>query len=149
LMKMSLKNLKTPFTVTDVIIEKDKKIILLRRNIEPYRGKLTFPAGFVEYGETVEHAAVRETIEETGLKVKLKEILGVYSNPKRDPRLHSSTVVFIADVVSGKLKKSFEGEPDWYPLNKINFSDMGFDHGKILKDYIKWRESKGTFWTSK
>lgn len=140
---------KSPFLATDIIIEKGENIVLIHRAIEPYKNKLVFPAGFVEYGETVEHAAVREAKEETGLKVKLKDILGVYSDPKRDPRLHSTTVVFIAEVVSGELKKSFEGKPYWHTLNKINFNNLGFDHSKILKDYIKWKKSRGTFWSSK
>lgn len=142
-------NVKTPILVADVIIEKDGKIVLIKREINPFKGKLVFPAGHVEVGETVEQAAVRETKEETGLKVKLKEILGVYSDPKRDPRYHDVSVVFIAGIVGGKLKGSFEGNPKWYPLNKINFNDMGFDHSKILKDYIKWKKSKGTFWSAK
>jgi len=135
---------KTPVSAVDMIIEKASKIVLLHRGTEPYKDTLVLPGGLVEIGETVEHAAVRESMEETGLK-----ILGVYSNPKRDPRFHSVSTVFTAEVVDGKLNGSYEGRPKWYSLEEINFSDMGFDHAKILKDYIKWKKSGGTFWTSK
>lgn len=140
---------KTPVLAVDMIIEKDNEVVLLQRETKPYKDMLTIPGGLVEYGETVEHAAVREAKEETGLKVRLKEIIGVYSNPKRDPRFCSASIVFVAEIISGKLKGSYEGKPDWYSLNKIDFSDMGFDHEKILKDYIKWKKSKGTFWSTK
>lgn len=141
--------IKTPLLSVSITIEKDEKILLIVREIEPYKNKLILPGGFVEYGETVEQAAVRESEEETGLKVKLKEILGVYSDPKRDPRFCSGDVSFVAEVVGGKLKGSFEGKPKWYSLKEIDFDKMGFDHGKILKDFIKWKKSKVTFWTSR
>lgn len=79
---------KNPIPTVDVIIEKGDKIVLVERSIEPFRGKLALVGGHVEYGETVENAAVRETREETGLNIELTDILGVYSNPKRDPRGH-------------------------------------------------------------
>lgn len=141
--------MKTPVVAVDMIIEKDDKIVLLLRDKEPFRGMIVVPGGKVEYGETVEEAAIRESKEETGLKVKLKDILGVYSDPKRDPRWHSVSVAFVEEIVSGKLKGSYEGEPKWYSMDEIDFDKMGFDHGKILKDYMKWKKSKGTFWSSK
>lgn len=141
--------MKTPVVAVDMIIEKDDKIVLLVRDKEPFRGSIVVPGGKVEYGETVEEAAIRETREETGLKVKLKDILGVYSDPKRDPRWHSVSVAFVEEAVGGKLKGSYEGEPKWYSIDEIDFDNMGFDHGKILKDYMKWKNSKGTFWSSK
>jgi ADP-ribose pyrophosphatase YjhB (NUDIX family) len=144
-----LMEVKTPFLATDIIIQKDERILLILREIEPHKNKLTFPGGFVEYGETIEQAAVREAKEETSLKIRLKEILGVYSDPRREPRFHAVTVVFIAEIIGGKLKGSFEGKPRWYSLKEINFSDLGFDHSKILKDYIKWKKSGRTFWSSK
>ena len=143
------KPVKHPMIAVDNIIVKGNKILLLRRNIYPFKGKLVYPAGMVEYGERIEEAAIRETKEETGLKIKLKEILGVYSDPERDPRFHTATVVFIAEPTGGKLKSSFEGDADWCDINKINFTDLGFDHAKILKDYIKWKKKKGTFWSTR
>lgn len=142
-------NKKYSVPVVDTIIKKDNRIILIKRKNYPFKNKLVIPGGKVIYNETVEHAAIREAKEETGLKVRLKEILGIYSNPKRDPRWHSISTVFIAEPITDKLKEGFEGKPRWYPLDKIDFKNLGFDHAKILKDYIKWKKSGGTFWSSK
>lgn len=140
---------KVPKIAVDILIIKDGKIVLLSRDIEPFRGLFDFPGGMVEYGETVEKAGVREAEEETGLKVKLKDILGVYSSPTRDPRFHTIAVAFIAEPVGGKLKGSYEGKVDWYDIEKIKSEPMGFDHSKILNDYLKWTKNKGTYWTAK
>lgn len=149
MVKMWWKELKSPKVAVDPLIVKGNKIILSRRAIEPFKGKLEFPGGMVEYGETVEHAVVREAEEETGLKVKVKEILGVYSEKSRDPRYHFMTVAFIVEPTGGKLKGSFEGEPQWFDIEKIKFSELGFDHPKIFKDYLKWRKKKRTYWSTK
>jgi ADP-ribose pyrophosphatase YjhB (NUDIX family) len=146
---MGLENIRTVVLTANTIIEKDNKVLLILREIDPYKNRLTLPGGHVEVDELVEDAAIRETKEETGFNVKLKEISGVYSDLKRDPRYHSACVVFVAEIVSGKLRRSFEGDLKWYSLKEIDFDKMGFDHGKMLKDYIKWKKSKGTFWTSR
>ena len=140
---------ETPRIAVDPLIVKGNKIVLIRRKIEPFKGMLDFPGGMLEYGETVEHAVVREAKEETGLKVKVKDILGVYSSPERDPRMHILTIPFVVKPISKKLKGSYEGEPEWYDINKINFKDLGFDHAKILRDYLEWRKRKGTYWSTK
>lgn len=139
----------SPKVSVDILIVKNDRIILLTRKIDPFKGKLILPGGMVEYGETVESAAVRETEEETGLNVKVKGILGVYSDPKRDPRFHSITTAFITEPIGGRLKSSFEGMAQWYDIDNIRLSEMGFDHAKILSDYIKWRNNKGTYWSTK
>ena len=143
------KPFKSPKVAVDPLIVKGNKIILLRRAIDPFKGMLDFPGGMVEYGETVEHAVVREAEEETGLKVKIKELLGVYSEKSRDPRYHFITVAFIVETIGGKLRGSFEGDPQWFDINKIKFNELGFDHAKILKDYVKWKKKKGTYWSTK
>lgn len=140
---------KSPKPAVDVIIEKNNKIILIDRVIEPFKGKLDLVGGHVEYGETVEDAAVREAKEETGLTIKLKDILGVYSDKNRDPRTHTVTTVFVAEPINEKLEGSFEGKPHWSEIDKIDFNKLGFDHAKVLKDYIKWRKKKGTYWSTK
>lgn len=141
---------KNPAPTVDVIIEKAGKIVLVKRKNEPFKGMLALPGGFVEYGETVEQAAMRETLEETGLKVELKEILGVYSDPKRDPTKHTLAAVFIAKEVGGKLEADDDAEEvEWFDLNEIDFDILAFDHGKMIKDYIKWKKSGGTFWTKR
>ena len=79
----------------------------------------------------------------------MKDILGVYSSPKRDPRFHILTIAFISEPVGGRLKSSFEGKAEWHEIEKIKFSELGFDHGKILRDYLKWKKKKGTYWSTK
>ncbi len=142
---------KCPKSVVDVIIEKYNCIVLIERGNEPYKGKLAIPGGFVEYGETVENAAVREAKEETSLDVRLKYILGVYSDPKRDPRGHALSVVFIADPVGGKLQaKSDAAKTEWYHIGKVEIGNLAFDHAKMIADYKSWQKNRrGTFWSSR
>jgi ADP-ribose pyrophosphatase YjhB (NUDIX family) len=140
---------RLPTLFVDNIIEKNGKLLLLNREIYPFQGKLDYPAGMVEYGETVEKAAAREALEETGFKVKPQYILGVYSTLERDPRFHAATVVFISKIVGGKLKSSFEGKVSWYDIKKIKPRDFGFDHGTIFKNYLRWKKRKGTYWSTK
>ncbi len=140
---------KSPKIAVDPLIIKGDKIILSKRAVTPFKGMLEFPGGMVEYGETVEHAVIRETEEETGLKIKVKDILGVYSEKSRDPRFHTVAVAFIVEPIGGKLRGSFEGEPAWYDIDKIKSKKLGFGHTKILKDYIKWKRKKGTYWSTK
>lgn len=133
----------------DIIIENKNKIVLIERKNEPFKGKWQTPGGFVEDEETVEEAAIREAKEETGLKIKLKDILGVYSDPKRDPRGRVVSVVFVASA-KGKLKAcSDASKAEWIGINKINFKNLAFDHSKILRDYLKWKKKKGTYWSGK
>ena len=140
---------KSPKVAVDPLIVKGNKIVLLKRGKEPFKGMLEFPGGFVEHGETVEHAVIREVKEETGLDVRVKEILGVYSDKSRDPRFHTVTIAFIVKPIRGKLRGSVEGEPAWHDIKKIKSKKLGFDHTKILKDYLKWKKMKGTYWSTK
>ncbi len=140
---------KSPKIAVDPLIIRENKIVLINRKIKPFKGLLDFPGGMVEYGETVEQAVMREAKEETGLEIKVKDILGVYSSLRRDPRFHCITIAFIANPIGGKLKGSFEGEPAWYDIRKIKSNELGFDHGIILKDYLKWKKKKGTYWSTK
>ncbi len=140
---------QSPKVFIDVIVEKGDSIVLVSRAIEPFKGKLVVIGGFVEYDETVENAAVREVKEETGLDISLTDILGVYSDKNRDTRFHTISVAFIAKPVGGKLRESFEGSPEWVKTSKIAFRNLGFDHGKIVSDYIRWKKRKGTYWSTR
>jgi len=122
---------KNPIPVVDAIIEKDGKIVLIKRKIKPFKGKLAIPGGHVEYGEIVEDAAKREAKEETALNIRLIDILGVYSDPKRDPRGHYITTVFVAKSISGKLKAASDAKEVsfYYPMN-LKKKDLAFDHLK-------------------
>lgn len=135
---------------TDIICEKGGKIILIRRaeDSTAYPGKLALPGGFVDEGERVEDTAKRELKEETGVECELKEILGVYSDPKRDPRGHTISTAFIAEWKKGEPKGMDDAkEAGWHELDEINTEEMAFDHGKILQDYLKWKKEKGTYWS--
>jgi 8-oxo-dGTP diphosphatase len=139
------------FTAVDAIIEKNGKVLLVKRNFPPFRGKYAIPGGIVEYGETVEAAVVREVREETGLEVEVQEILGVYSDPKRDPTRRLIAVAFIVKIIGGRLKqKSLEiQDVRWFNLKEISRKKLAFDHAKILRDYMKWKKAGGTYWSSK
>lgn len=121
-----------PVTVDGLII-KEGKILLVKRDHEPYRGFWAIPGGFVELGETCEEAVLREVKEETGLQTKIKKLLGVYSTPGRDPR-QTITVAYLLEVRGGKVKKSDEAtEIGWFVLN--NLPPLAFDHREIVADY--------------
>ncbi len=140
---------RNPYLTVDIIIDSGKEIVLVRRK-EPVPDLLAVPGGFVEWGEAVEECAVREAKEETGLDVRLKEILGVYSEPSRDPRAHIVTVVFVAEPAGGKLTVSEEhSDVGWHKLDDMDFKNFHGDHAKILKDYIRWKKQKGTYWSAK
>ncbi|MDI6882414.1 MAG: NUDIX hydrolase [Methanothermobacter sp.] len=124
-----------------VILCSDDSIILIKRKKNPYRGFWALPGGFVEYGERVEEAALREAWEETGLKVELDHLLGVYSDPDRDPRGHVISICFIAHKIGGKLKADTDASEvskfKWEELKKIK---LAFDHATILEDAYKFRK---------
>jgi len=134
----------------DIIIEKGNKIVLVKRGRKPFKRKLALPGGHVDHNELVENAALREAKEETNLKVKLIDILGVYSDPNRDPRGHYIPTVFVAKIISGKLKAGSDAKiPDFYNPKKLNKKDMAFDHFKMIKDYLKYKKQKRTYWSTR
>jgi len=118
---------------TDVIIRYKGGVVLVRRKNRPFRGKWALPGGFVRYGEKVELAAMREAREETGLRVKLRDLLGVYSDPKRDPRGHVVSVCFLAQRVGGKMKAASDAD-EVKIFKRIPWEELAFDHVNILKD---------------
>ncbi len=138
---------KNPEPTADVIIETEDEagepaVYLIRRKNFPPGWAL--PGGFVDYGETVEHAAVREAKEETGLEVELLYLLGVYSDPNRDPRGHRISCVFVAKAVGGTAKAADDAaDIRKFPLSALPPDhDIAFDHAKILRDYIKRRSAE-------
>lgn len=123
-----------PKLAVDIIIEFEGKIVLIRRKNPPYGWAL--PGGFVEYGETVETAAVRETKEETGLRLLNLKQFFVYSEPERDPRWHTISIVFKAKGI-GKPKAADDAcDIKLFTLDKLP-NEVVFDHLKILEDYKK------------
>ncbi len=125
--------MKKPILAVDVVIRFKGGVVLIKRKNEPYRGKWALPGGFVRYGERVEFAVVREAREETGLKVKLHRLVGVYSNPERDPRGHVVSVCFSARQVGGKLKAASDAD-EVKIFKRIPWRELAFDHAQILND---------------
>jgi len=141
---------KNPTLTVDTIIEKDNKIVLITRKNEPFKGKLAIPGGFVNKGELIEDRAIIEAKEETSLDVELKEILGVYSIPDRDPRGHLVTIVFVAEPKTGKVKGGDDAaSAAWFKIDDKILNELSFDHKKIITDYLKWKKEKKTYWSTK
>jgi len=141
-MKHEMKHeIKTPLLAADAVILFQKGIVLIRRNNPPYQGCFALPGGFVEIGETVEDAAVREAREETGLAIDLLGLVGIYSDPGRDPRGHVVSAAFLSrgkgELVSGSDARSAEV----VPLD--NLPRLAFDHDKIVRDALLLAERLG------
>jgi len=128
---------KNPLLTVDCIIEKDNQVLLISRKNYPYGYSL--PGGFVEYGESVEQAVIRETKEETGLDIVEPKLFGVYSDPKRDPRNHTVSVVFYAKANGKPVAQDDALSLDFFDLDHLP-EPIVFDHLKILKDYNEFRK---------
>ncbi len=123
----------TPLLTVDIIIRlHNPSFILIRRRNPPYGWAL--PGGFVDVGETLEHAAIREAQEETGLSVTLETLLGCYSDPERDPRGHTVSVVYIASGSGVPQAADDAIELALFSLDKLP-ETLAFDHRQILTDY--------------
>lgn len=133
----------TPLLAVDVIIEladrPDRPIILIRRKNPPVGWAL--PGGFVDVGETVEAATVREAQEETGLEVALKILLGCYSDPRRDARGHTASVVYVAEARGHPEARDDAADIGVYTPEDALSAELAFDHRAILKDYLAYRRS--------
>lgn len=127
---------RNPLPTVDLLIEVEGGLVFIERKNEPHGWAL--PGGFVDQGETVEEAARREAKEETGLEVELLSQLAVYSDPARDPRRHTLSVVFLARA-SGRPEAGDDAKearvfpPDAPP------SPLCFDHARILADYRRFK----------
>jgi 8-oxo-dGTP diphosphatase len=125
---------ETPKLMVDVIIPSERGVVLIRRRSEPFEGRWALPGGFVEVGETVEEAAYREAAEETGLAVEVARLVGVYSDPERDPRGHNVSVAFLARVLSGDLVAATDASE--VAVLDPSSVELAFDHRKIIEDAL-------------
>jgi 8-oxo-dGTP diphosphatase len=123
---------ETPKLTVDVVIPSERGVVLVRRGSDPFEGQWALPGGFVEVGETVEEAAVREAAEETGLAVEVARLVGVYSEPERDPRGHNVSVAFLVRVLSGELSAASDASD--VSVHDPGSVDLAFDHRRIIDD---------------
>ncbi len=130
---------KPVLAVDGVIFTERDEIVLIRRGKPPFNGQLALPGGFVEAGETTEQAVVREVQEELGVKSKIKRLVGVYSDPHRDPRHHTISIVYELESLSTKFKAGDDAAD--YEIIKLSdknsWSELAFDHTKIIKDALQ------------
>jgi 8-oxo-dGTP diphosphatase len=147
-----MKQYRNPTPTVDIILERDSNLLMVRRKNDPFKDHLSLPGGFVNEGEPVEDAMKREAMEETSLEVHPIDILGVYSDPTRDPRKHIMTVVFIGIIVGGRIRAGDDAASiEWIKLADFERQQhqIAFDHAQILHDYYHWKASGGTFWSTK
>ncbi len=122
---------RNPVPTVDIIIQMSGGVVLIKRRNPPYGWAL--PGGFVDYGETLEEAARREALEETGLAVRLIRQFHTYSDPRRDARLHTISTIFIA-TASGEPRGADDAlEARVFTLDKL--PELAFDHQGILADF--------------
>jgi 8-oxo-dGTP diphosphatase len=123
-------------TVDGIVRNREGKFLLIRRKNPPFQGQWALPGGFVDVGETVEAACARELKEETGLTVVVERLLGVYSDPKRDPRGHTVGIVFVCSCAEENASGGDDAlEARW--LTVAEARPLAFDHETILEDYLK------------
>jgi len=128
---------KVPFVTVDIIIEMEGGIILIKRKYPPYGWAI--PGGFVDYGETLETAAIREAKEETSLDVTLIRQFHTYSEPNRDPRHHTISTVFIAEGEGIPMAADDAAQIGVFKTKDSLPEDIAFDHRRILADYYQKR----------
>lgn len=131
---------KSPSLTVDAIITrgtgKGKEVLLIKRKNEPYKGMWALPGGFVEYGERTSEAIVREVKEETGLSCTVNDLIYVASDPNRDPRGHTISIIYKLDMEDESTLKAGDdaSETEWFQVSKL--PSMAFDHEKIISSTL-------------
>jgi 8-oxo-dGTP diphosphatase len=130
---------KMPNITVDAVVLKNDAVLLVKRKNPPFKDTWALPGGFVNYGETTEAAVVRELLEETGVRMEIIGLVGVYSDPQRDPRGHTISVVYQGIYLSGEPTAGDDAvEAKFFKWEKLPV--LAFDHAEILKD-VQRRDS--------
>lgn len=131
---------KNPTPTVDCIVElPGKRVVLIKRKNEPIGWAL--PGGFVDEGEALHAACVREVREETGLEVDLSEQFFTYSDPARDPRKHTISTVYIGWAEDEPKGQDDAADAKGFPLDALPMDELVFDHATILSDYLTWKRT--------
>lgn len=131
---------RNPYPTVDAIIELDNESIVLIKRENPPLG-FALPGGFIDAGESAEDACIREAQEETGLHIHIQHLLGVYSDPNRDPRFHTLSCVYIARATGTPRAGDDAREVYTVDLDTLGQYTLAFDHEQILRDYLSHRET--------
>jgi len=134
----TVKKYRNPFPTVDVIIEIDQGIVLIERKNPPFGWAL--PGGFVDYGESLEDAAIREAKEETSLEVRDLRLLGCYSDPLRDSRMHTISAVYVAKGTGTPFAADDAANLKVFGLDELP-EQLCFDHSKVLADYLRCKRN--------
>lgn len=138
-----MSNYEKPSITVDTVIfdessDENKKFILIQRKNDPFKNQWAIPGGFVEYGETVENTAIRESKEETGIDIELKRLFNVYSKSDRDPRGHTITIVYLATGNVSDMKADTDARDiQLCSFEELSSLKIAFDHEKILTDILE------------
>lgn len=136
-----MKEYRNPVPTVDIIIESESdnnfQILLIKRKNPPHGYAL--PGGFVDEGESLQEAALREAMEETGVAVDIYHMLHTYSAPGRDPRMHTISAVFVGRT-TGKPEAGDDAEEVFW-VDPTNLPPMAFDHADIVADYLEFKKN--------
>mgnify|MGYP000571891481 CR=1 FL=1 len=143
-----LKKRRNPYLAVDAVIidPSPKKLVLIKRKKDPFKDHWALPGGFVEWGETTENACLREVYEETGLRIKIIDLVGVFSDPKRDPRGHVVSVAYLCLPLTRDLRASSDAKhADWISISEILKGNirLAFDHYDIIRKAVDKAYSLG------
>jgi 8-oxo-dGTP diphosphatase len=121
------------FAVDCVVFDSKDRLLLIRRKNPPFQGQFALPGGFIDYGETTEQAAARELLEETALSATNLTLIGVYSEPNRDPRRHVVSVAYLVSVAHYDARAGDDAADATFVANWRE-ERLAFDHNKIVQD---------------
>lgn len=135
---------KVPRLTVDALIRDRKgRLLLIRRGHPPFQGRWALPGGFCDWGETTEQCGAREAKEETGLTVKVGELLGVYSKPGRDPRGQTVTVLYACRPIRGTAVGGDDAaEARWFTPAELRTLPFAFDHRAIVMEHLRRRAKR-------